>query len=183
MGAGNSAGQSVLNLANAGARVKMVVRGDRLAKSMSAYLVDRIERHPLIDVRLNTQVRELHAGAHLDAVTVEGSGGRERLPARALFICIGGQPRTGWAADAGVALDRAGYILTGPDLLEQGRRPAGWPLDRDPLALETSVPGHVRRRRRAPWIHEARRRRRRRGRDGRGARAPAAGGAGAEASS
>ena len=141
VGAGNSAGQSVLNLANAGARVRMVVRGDRLAKSMSAYLVDRIERHPLIDVRLNTQVRELHAGAHLDAVTVEGSGGRERLPARALFICIGGQPRTGWAAGAGVALDRAGYILTGPDLLEQGRRPAGWPLDRDPLALETSVPG------------------------------------------
>jgi thioredoxin reductase (NADPH) len=141
VGAGNSAGQSVVNLANAGARVKMVVRGDRLAKSMSAYLVDRIEHHPLIDVRLSTQVRELHAGAQLDAVTVEGPAGYERLPARALFICIGGQPRTGWAADAGVDLDRAGYILTGPDLLEQGRRPPGWPLDRDPLALETSVPG------------------------------------------
>ena len=54
VGAGNSAGQSVLSLANAGARVKMVVRGDRLAKSMSGYLVDRIERHPLIDVRLGT---------------------------------------------------------------------------------------------------------------------------------
>ena len=141
VGAGNSAGQSVLHLGNTGARVKMVVRGDWLAKSMSAYLVDRIERHPLIDVRFRTQVRELHAGAHLDAVTVEGPAGRERLPARALFICIGGEPRTGWAADAGVALDRAGYILTGPDLLEQGRRPEGWPLDRDPLALETSVPG------------------------------------------
>jgi thioredoxin reductase (NADPH) len=119
----------------------MLVRGDRLAKSMSAYLVDRIERHPLIDVRYRTQVRELHARAYLDAVTVEGPTGRERLPARALFICIGGEPRTGWAADAGVDLDRAGYILTGPDLLDQGRRPAGWPLDRDPLALETSVPG------------------------------------------
>ncbi len=141
VGAGNSAGQSVLSLANAGARVKMVVRGDRLAKSMSGYLVDRIEGHPLIDVRLGSQVRELHAGAQLDAVTIEGSGGRERLPAKALFICIGGQPRTGWAADAGVDLDRAGYILTGPDLLEQGKRPRGWPLDRDPLALETSVPG------------------------------------------
>jgi thioredoxin reductase (NADPH) len=141
VGAGNSAGQSVLSLANAGARVKMIVRGDRLAKSMSGYLVARIEHHPLIDVRLGTQVRELHAGAHLDAVTIEGPGGRERLPAKALFICIGGQPRTGWAADAGVDLDRAGYILTGPDLLERGRRPRGWPLDRDPLALETSVPG------------------------------------------
>ena len=131
----------MLHLANAGARVKMLVRGDRLARRMSGYLVDRIEHHPLIDVRLRTQVRELHAGAQLEAVTVEGPGGQERLPATALFICIGGQPRTGWAADAGVALDRAGYILTGPDLLEQGKRPPGWPLDRDPLALETSVPG------------------------------------------
>jgi thioredoxin reductase (NADPH) len=66
---------------------------------------------------------------------------RERLTAAALFLCIGGQPRTGWAAEAGVRTDRAGYILTGPDLLEHGERPAGWPLDRDPLALETSVPG------------------------------------------
>jgi thioredoxin reductase (NADPH) len=141
VGAGNSAGQAVMHLANAGARVKMLVRGNRLGKTMSAYLVERIERHPLIDVRFTTQVQELHAGSELDAVTVEGPGGRERLPAAALFLCIGGRPRTGWAADAGVALDQAGYVLTGPDLLEQGRRPRGWPLDRDPLALETSIPG------------------------------------------
>ena len=96
---------------------------------------------PLIDVRFRTQVRELHADGTLEAVTVEGPGGTERLPAAALFICIGGQPRTGWAPDAGVRLDSAGYILTGPDLLDAGRRPAGWPLDRDPLALETSAPG------------------------------------------
>jgi thioredoxin reductase (NADPH) len=141
VGAGNSAGQAVLNLANAGARVTMLVRGAQLGKTMSAYLVERIERHPLICVRLATQARELHAGAHLEAVTVAGPEGRARLDAAALFICIGGQPRTGWAAGAGVALDRAGYVLTGPDLLDHGRRPAGWPLDRDPLALETSVPG------------------------------------------
>jgi len=141
VGAGNSAGQAVLNLANAGARVKMLVRGDRLGKTMSAYLVDRIEAHPLIDVHYRTNVRQLHADGQLRAVTVEGPGGQERLPAVALFICIGGQPRTGWAADAGVDLDPAGYILTGPDLLEQGRRPRGWPLDRDPLALETGSPG------------------------------------------
>jgi thioredoxin reductase (NADPH) len=141
VGAGNSAGQAVLHLGNSGARVKMLVRGDRLGKTMSAYLVDRIEHHPLIDVRFRTQVRELHANDTLEAVTVEGPGGTERLPAAALFICIGGQPRTGWAADAGVTLDPAGYVLTGPDLLVQGRRPPGWPLARDPLALETSVPG------------------------------------------
>jgi thioredoxin reductase (NADPH) len=86
-------------------------------------------------------VRALHADGQLDAVTVESAGRRERLPAVALFICIGGQPRTDWAADAGVKLDPAGYILTGPDLLEHGNRPAGWPLERDPLALETSAPG------------------------------------------
>ena len=63
------------------------------------------------------------------------------MPAAALFVCIGGQPRTGWAEGAGVRTDRAGYILTGPDLLVDGRRPDYWPLERDPLALETSVPG------------------------------------------
>jgi thioredoxin reductase (NADPH) len=142
VGAGNSAGQAVMNLAGAGARVRMVVRGDSLSKSMSAYLVDRVVAHPMIDVRCRTQVTELHEeGGHLGAVTVTGPDGPERLPAVALFLCIGGQPRTGWAENAGVRTDRAGYILTGPDLLERGRRPEGWPLDRDPLALETSVPG------------------------------------------
>ena len=143
VGAGNSAGQAVMNLADAGARVKMVVRGDSLRRSMSAYLVDRIEANPLIDVRLGTQVSEIHAGGrHLSAVGVSGpSGGREVLPAAALFLCIGGQPRTSWAAGAGVRTDARGFLVTGPDLLEDGRRPEGWPLDRDPLALETSVPG------------------------------------------
>jgi thioredoxin reductase (NADPH) len=143
VGAGNSAGQAVLNLANARARVTMVVRGDRLAKSMSAYLVDRIDAHPLIEVRLRTQVTELHSEeGHLSAVTIADTGGEvETRHAEALFLCIGGQPRTGWAAESAVRTDAAGYILTGPDLLDEGRRPDNWPLDRDPLALETSVPG------------------------------------------
>jgi thioredoxin reductase (NADPH) len=143
VGAGNSAGQSVMHLAQAGARVQMIVRGDRLGTRMSAYLVDRIERQPLITVRLCTRVRELHArDGHLSAVTVaDADGTTQRLPAQALFVCIGGLPRTGWADAAGVRTDPAGYVLTGPDLLRRGRRPEGWPLDRDPLALETSVPG------------------------------------------
>jgi thioredoxin reductase (NADPH) len=142
VGAGNSAGQAVLNLAGAGARVAMLVRGDALGKTMSAYLVKRIEEHPLIDVRFGAQVAAVHGETRLEAVTtVDGAGLEKRLPACALFLCIGGQPRTGWAEEAGVRTDRNGYILTGPDLLESGRRPADWPLDRDPLALETSVPG------------------------------------------
>jgi thioredoxin reductase (NADPH) len=112
IGAGNSAGQAVLHLANAGGRVKMLVRGERLGRTMSAYLVTRIQDHPLIDVRLGTEVEALdEMGGLLAGVTVTGG---KRLPARALFICIGGTPRTGWAEGSGVRTDRAGYILTGP---------------------------------------------------------------------
>jgi thioredoxin reductase (NADPH) len=143
VGAGNSAGQAVMNLAGAGARVTMVVRGDSLAKSMSAYLVERVEAHAGIDVRLRSQVRELHEeGGRLRAVTIESSeSAPETVPVTALFLCIGGVPRTGWAPASGVRTDSKGFILTGPDLLEGGSRPDDWPLDRDPLALETSIPG------------------------------------------
>jgi thioredoxin reductase (NADPH) len=143
IGAGNSAGQAVLNLSHAGARVKLVVRGDRLGKTMSAYLVDRVERDPGIDVRLRTQVTAVHDhDGHLGAVTLySADGDTETVPAMALFICIGGRPRTAWAPATHVELDPGGYILTGPDLLREGRRPEGWELDRDPLALETTVPG------------------------------------------
>lgn len=149
VGAGNSAGQAVMHLANAGAKVTMVVRGDGLGSSMSAYLVDRIRDHPLIDVRLRTVVEAIEAGRDgddsaplLSAVQIRDRDGRgERIAASALFLCIGGLPRTAWTADSGIRVDRAGFILTGPDLLVDGQRPPGWPLDRDPLALETSLPG------------------------------------------
>ena len=143
VGAGNSAGQAVLNLANAGARVTMVIRGDQLGKTMSGYLVKRIEADPRIEVRFGTQVVEAEVdGEHLGAVTLaDAAGAREQRSAAALFLCIGGTPRTAWAADVGVRTDPAGYILTGLDLLEDGRRPADWPLNRDPLPLETTIPG------------------------------------------
>ena len=142
IGGGNAAGQAVFNLAEAGARVTMIVRGDQLGHTMSAYLVDRIQRHPLVDVRLGTQVTALHKHeGDLSAVTVASGGKEETRPLRALFICIGGVPQTAWCPDEGVLTDAAGYILTGPDLVEGGRRPECWPLDRDPLALETSRAG------------------------------------------
>jgi NADPH-dependent 2,4-dienoyl-CoA reductase/sulfur reductase-like enzyme len=76
VGAGNSAGQAVLSFADAGARVTMCVRGEALGRTMSAYLITRIEQHPRIEVRLRTQVRELHADdEHLRAVTVENAAG------------------------------------------------------------------------------------------------------------
>jgi len=144
VGAGNSAGQAVMDLGNAGARVRMVVRGGGLGVTMSQYLVDRIADHPLIDVRVRTEVVAVHAATDgtLGGVTLRGpDGSRTEVPARALFLCIGGTPRTGWAVDHGIATDPAGYLLTGPDLLVDGRRREDWPLDRDPLHLETGVPG------------------------------------------
>ena len=143
IGAGNSAGQAVLDLAGAGARVTIVVRGDELGSKMSAYLVERIERSPLVDVRLHANVTAVEAdGDQFRAVTIsDGAGKSEQLAARALFLCIGGTPRTAWAEGVGVRVNSAGFVLTGSSLLEGGRRPDGWPLDRDPLVLETTVPG------------------------------------------
>ena len=134
VGAGNSAGQAVMDLAGAGARVQMLVRGGDLRKSMSEYLVRRIEAHPQISVHFGTQIEAVHAsGEALAAVTVSGG---VRLPARALFLCIGGRPRTGWAEGSGVCTDPRGFILTGHDVPRDH-----WPRERDPLPLETSVPG------------------------------------------
>lgn len=143
VGAGNSAGQAVMNLAAAGARVTLAVRGESLGERMSAYLVERIERHPLIEVRLRTQVSALDEtrGQLASVELVDAGGATESIPARAIFLCIGGVPRTGWATGVGVRLNEAGYVVTGPDLLVGGRRPEGWPLERDPLPLETGKPG------------------------------------------
>ena len=142
VGAGNSAGQAVLNFANQAARVTMLVRGDRLGKTMSAYLVERIEHHPLIDVHLETQLTELHArGDSLAAVTFADAAGKSETRAvDAVFLCIGGLPHTDWCSREHVLTDPAGYILTGQDLVATGR-PDCWPLERDPLPLETSRVG------------------------------------------
>jgi thioredoxin reductase (NADPH) len=143
VGAGNSAGQAVLNFANATARVTMLVRGDRLGTTMSAYLIERIEQHPLIDVRLETQLTELHVnGDGLAAVTFADSAGKAETRAMdAVFLCIGGSPHTDWCSREHVLTDPAGYILTGQDLLAPGNPPECWPLERDPLPLETSRVG------------------------------------------
>lgn len=143
VGAGNSAGQAVLNFANQTARVTMLVRGERLSKSMSAYLIERIERHPLIDVRLETQLTELQtSGGQLTGVTFTDSGGKSETRAiDGVFLCTGGQPHTEWCPREHVLTDEKGYILTGQDLLANGGPPACWPLERDPLPLETSRVG------------------------------------------
>ncbi len=142
VGAGNSAGQAVLNFANATARVTMLVRGDRLGTTMSAYLIERINRHPLIDVHLETQLTKLHSNGDelADVSFADAAGKAETRAMDAVFLCIGGSPHTDWCPREHVLTDSAGYILTGQDLLASGT-PECWPLDRDPLPLETSRVG------------------------------------------
>ena len=143
VGAGNSAGQAVLNFANQTARVTMLVRGDRLSKSMSHYLIERIEQHPLIDVHLESQLTALHEdGDRLCAVTFSDAGGKaETRAVDGVFFCIGGRPHTEWCPREHVLTDKAGYIVTGPDVLTSEGAGDCWPLERDPLPLETSRVG------------------------------------------
>lgn len=141
VGAGNSAGQAALYLAGFASQVVMLVRGDSLAAKMSQYLVDRIEQLPNIEVRLNSEVAAVHGQAHVEAITVRTRrAGEERLPASALFIFTGALPCTEWLASA-VRRDNQGFVLTGAQLLENGKPPKGWATDRDPFLLESSVPG------------------------------------------
>ncbi|MFL6034387.1 MAG: NAD(P)/FAD-dependent oxidoreductase, partial [Gaiellaceae bacterium] len=143
VGAGNSAGQAVLNFANQAARVTMLVRGDRLGKSMSHYLIERIEAHPLIDVHLESQLTALHEdGDRLAAVTFADAGGRpETRAVDGVFLCIGGSPHTDWCPREHVLTDAAGYIVTGPDVLAAEGGADSWPLEREPMPLETSRVG------------------------------------------
>ena len=141
VGAGNSAGQAAMHFAQYASRATLLVRGRSIAESMSQYLVDQIEATPNIDVRLCTQVVEVHGDERLREVTIAGPDGqRETLPASSLFVFIGAAPRTDWLAGV-VERDQHGFIVTGPDLLEGGKRPPNWPLARDPYLLEASVPG------------------------------------------
>jgi thioredoxin reductase (NADPH) len=142
VGGANSAGQAAMHFAKFAGKVIMLVRGESLASTMSHYLIEQIEKTTNIDVWLQTSVTEVHGDARLEAITIcRGSVGRpEKLPASSLFIFIGAQPRTEWLGDL-IERDQRGFVLSGPDLLRNGKRPASWTLDRDPSLLETSVPG------------------------------------------
>ena len=141
VGAGNSAGQAALHLAKYAASVTLLARGPDLAASMSDYLVQEIEQAPNVAVRLRTQVIDGLGGRRLEglALRCRDDGTTEEVRAAALFVMIGGEPRTEWLS--GVERDDRGYVLTGHDLLGPDGLPSGWPLKRPPLLLETSIPG------------------------------------------
>jgi thioredoxin reductase (NADPH) len=141
VGAGNSAGQSALHLARYARQVTMLVRGDSLERSMSEYLIKEIEATASITVRLRTEVTDGHGDGQLDALTLHDRehDRSQRCPAAALFVLIGGEPRTQWLPEA-IQLDD-GYIRTGRDVAIDGEPGSRWPLERAPLPLETSMPG------------------------------------------
>jgi thioredoxin reductase (NADPH) len=142
VGAANSAGQAAMYFARYAARVFMVVRGEGLQKSMSSYLIEQIAGTPHIEVLPFTEVAQVDGEQHLQCLTLQNrrTGERRRVPASSLFIFIGAQPRTECLAGI-VERDERGFILSGRDLLREGKRPKGWKPDRDPYLLETSVPG------------------------------------------
>ena len=118
IGGGNSAGQAAMNFAVLARSVTLVVRGDGLAASMSRYLSRRIEEAPNISIRPRTEVAAVDGDDWLRTITFRDTVSRERyvVEAHAVFICIGGEPHTGWLRDAGLVLDAAGYLVTGGDL-------------------------------------------------------------------
>ena len=141
VGAGNSAGQAALFLARYARQVTMLVRGDDLGRSMSEYLIREVQATANLSVRLNTEVTDGHGDDQLTGISVRDNvrGHTEQLPAAALFVLIGGEPRTRWLP---AEVERAsGYILTGRDVTLHEASRARWPLDRAPLPLETSLPG------------------------------------------
>ena len=142
VGGANSAGQGALFFSRYASSVTILARSP-LDKSMSRYLIDRIEAAPNIDVITGVEVDSVHGEDHLELITVRSTadGSTCDLEQAAMFIFIGSAPHTEPVAGL-VDSDEKGYIYTGPDLpLGPGGRPRSWKLDRDPYLFETNVPG------------------------------------------
>lgn len=142
VGGANSAGQAAMFFSQHARRVVMLVRGASLGGGMSQYLVDQIEKTENIQVECRSRVTAVQGDDRLRSISIacDASGEEQTLPANSLFIFIGAEPCTGWV-DGVLERDQRGFLLTGPDLTREGKRPKGWQLDRDPGLLETNVPG------------------------------------------
>jgi thioredoxin reductase (NADPH) len=138
VGAGNSAGQAAMFFSTHARSVTILYRGENLEKSMSQYLIDQLAARSNVDARFHSDVVAAHGEEMLEAIDVRTgeSGETVRVASGGLFIFIGADAETGWLPPE-IALDRRGYVLTGPDVSSTD----AWPLERDPYLLETSVPG------------------------------------------
>ncbi len=142
VGAGNSAGQAAVFLAQAARRVHMLIRSEGLADTMSRYLIRRIEDHPRIVRHVHTELVSVEGNGHLERVGWRDNptGRIETHAIRHVFAMTGAVPSTRWL-DGCLALDAKGFIKTGPDLSQEDLAAARWPLARPPHLLETSLPG------------------------------------------
>jgi thioredoxin reductase (NADPH) len=142
VGGANSAGQAAAYLARTARSVTILVRGPSLEHSMSYYLIQQIEGIANISVRTCTEVTAAHGEDHLERLTLRSTanGDTETVSAPWLFLFIGAAPLTDWL-DGVVTRDERGFVVAGPDLSVEGRKPRGWTLERAPYHLETSVPG------------------------------------------
>lgn len=142
VGGANSAGQAAMNFSRYAQKVVMLLRGESPASTMSQYLIDQIQQTPNIQLWAHASVAEAHGDTHLEEISVICSDTNkiERVPANAMFIFIGALPQTQWLSTV-VERDDRGFVLTGPDLMKEGKPPKGWTLERDPFLLESSVPG------------------------------------------
>jgi thioredoxin reductase (NADPH) len=142
VGGANSAGQGAMFFSRYASKVTMLVRGSSLEKGMSQYLADQITAQDNIEVLCRTSVKAVHGDDRLESLTLYNadSGSQETVSAAAVFLFIGAVPHTEMVANV-VERNRAGFILTGQDLIKGGKPPKGWTVKRDPFLLETSVPG------------------------------------------
>jgi thioredoxin reductase (NADPH) len=141
VGAGNSAGQAALNLARYASRVVLLVRGPDLERSMSRYLIERIDATANVEVRLGAEVTGGDGDGHLESLLIRDrvSGDETEVKTNWLFVFIGASPHTDWLGEL-VARDPKGFVVTGHDILN-GDHGGRWPLTRAPFPLEASVPG------------------------------------------
>jgi thioredoxin reductase (NADPH) len=142
VGGDNSAGQAALHLAGYASSVTILIRRASLVSTMSQYLIAQIDDTPNITVRVHSEVVAVEGERWLErAVLRNREGGEsETVDTFALFIFIGALPHTDWLGDL-VDRDARGYVRTGVTVMQDGRRPSGWTAARDPLWLETNVPG------------------------------------------
>ncbi len=142
VGGGNSAGQGAIYLARYASEVEIVIRRESLRDTMSQYLIEQIEKTPNIHLRPGTEIERVEGEGHVERVTLKSlaDGSMQTEDADALFIFIGTSPRCGWLA-ADVLRDAKGFVLTGRDVMAADGYARIWKEQRDPLILETSVPG------------------------------------------
>jgi thioredoxin reductase (NADPH) len=142
VGGANSAGQAAVFFSRHAKRVALLIRGESLQSSMSHYLIQQLEAIDNVSVRTHTQVAEVHGDDHLRRLVLRSTldGGTETVDSGYLFVFIGAAPRTEWL-DGVLVRDERGFVCTGPDLIRENQPPPGWPLERDPYYMESSVPG------------------------------------------